>query len=83
MDVEIRTVAGSWLTRVDARELDRTAGSAAAEVRRAIQKGEPVSVAPLDGAEDLPLGRAAMHPAFFNPGHIVAVVEHPRGLRPR
>jgi len=84
MDVEIRTVAGSWLARVDVREIEREPGAAAQQIRRRIQRGEAVAVTPLDGEADVStLGRTSMRPAIFNPGHVVAVVEYPRGSRSR
>ena len=82
MDVEIRTVAGSWITRVDAREVERKPGAAAEQVRQSIGRGESIPVRPVEDEPETPtLGRTATHAAIFNPGHIVAVVEHPRGAR--
>ena len=83
MDVEIRTLAGTFFTRVDTRELDDEAGFAATEVRKRIQQGLPVDATAVEDTTSTTgfLGRAPAHPTIFNPGHVVAVVEHGRASR--
>ena len=84
MDVEIRTTGGSWVTRVDMREIERKPGAAAAQVSQRIQRGQPVEVRPLEAEVSAsPLGRPPAACAVFNPGNVVAILETPRGGRLR
>ena len=74
IEVEIRTIIGTWITPVDDQELeDRKPGAAAGAVRDRIKAGEPIEArARLDGP-----GKANswLQDVVFNPGHVVAVVE--------
>jgi hypothetical protein len=77
IEVEIRTIIGTWITPVDDQELeDRKPGAAAGDVRDRIKAGEPIDARPEAGRGE-PAYRSQM--VVFNPGHVVAVVE---GRRP-
>jgi hypothetical protein len=72
IEVEIRTIIGTWTTPVDDQEFeDRKPGAAAGHVRDRIKAGEPIEV----GAEDRRGLGSQLQVMVFNPGHVVAVVE--------
>ena len=77
IEVEIRTITGSWITYVDEQEFkDREPGAISGTLRDRIKAGEPIQVrAESSGGRQQPSG---FHMAVFNPGHVVAVME---GLR--
>jgi hypothetical protein len=77
IEVEIRTIVGTWITPVDDQELeDRNPGAAAGDVRDRIKAGEPIEARPESRGEP----DYRLQDVVFNPGHVVAVVE---GRRPR
>jgi hypothetical protein len=72
IQVEIRTIIGTWITPVDDQRFeDRKPGAAAGDVRDRIKAGEPIEArAESRGEPAYPL-----QVMVFNPGHVVAVVE--------
>lgn len=83
IEVEIRTITGTWITFVDEEEFeDREPGAISGNLRDRIKAGEPIEVrAESSGGRQHP---SRSHMAVFNPGHVVAVVEglrRPRGWR--
>ena len=83
IEVEIRTITGTWITFVDEEEFeDREPGAISGKLRDRIKAGEPIQVrAESSGGRQQP-SRSRM--AVFNPGHVVAVIEglqRPRGWR--
>ena len=79
IEVEIRTIIGTWITPVDDQELeDRKPGAAAGAVRDRIKAGEPIEARPESRGKPY----YQLQDVVFNPGHVVAVVEgwrRPRG----
>ena len=83
IEVEIRTITGTWIASVDEQEfMDREPGAISGNLRDRIKAGEPIKVrAESSGGQQQP---SRFHMAVFNPGHVVAVTEglrRPRGWR--
>ncbi len=83
IEVEIRTITGTWITYVDEQEFeDREPGAISGKLRDRIKAGEPIQVRAESSGGRLQPSRS--HMAVFNPGHVVAVIEglqRPRGWR--
>ena len=72
IEVEIRTIIGTWIAPVDDQEfVGRRPGAAAGHVRDRIKAGEPIEVR----AEGRAGPTSPLQVVVLNPGHVVALVE--------
>ncbi len=77
MKIEIHTTTGTWiLQRERARDGDVDPGARAAEVRAAIENGQPLEVRRAEDESFRPAGRIAdVRRTIFNPAHVICVAE--------